>query len=928
MTRDGELDKYMSKKHRPPHRKQIMASLLVLILGVVSLLGILVVKANLIQIKRDFNNEVAHLRERIFNYPKSSNDDGNSINAKTIPVLVYHGIINNKQEVSDFAIPQELFREQMTTLYGAGYRTITIKQYKDFMEGKISLPVKSFLLTFDDGRRDSYYGADPILNRLKYTAVMFTASGQSADSAKLFTSYYLNPLEIVEMSSTGRWEIQSHGNQSEGGFIAIDSKGAKEYFLSNKKWIKEENRLETDDEYRARLWQELEGSKTKLEEMTKQPVFSMSYPFSDYGQQSRNNIGQAEVAINDTLKKVYEYAFQQQWSYEDGFVGNHPLDDRLHMRRIEPAADWTGEYLQSFLDSGQDVQPTTTTKVNFKNDLNRWKSSWGQKEIEGGNLILKTKEGRISSFTLLDGSRAWQNYKFSVRASLHDAGAFAVYSNLERPGTGVRCSWKDGSVTVEKMVDGKIVKRSLFSSGVTLGNHEFSIVSTGKYVGCIENGKTIAALKDETENFGGVGVEFWSKNDQASAELTDAEVDFDLTDIDLDLFETKSRSQTRSLVSPISIKSLTSRLKEFVGAPLRYLNNKTSRTSLALTADKWGLNNSSASYSTTSQEYTLQVSGYTSGAGYLISKDIVPSGSEYELNASYKASVPAELLLEYQDAVGQKKWMFIMELPRTAEWKETKRVIVLPKGARQFNIVYQLKTNGVVSVKNLYAEPLKDGSFDKGYVTLTFDDGYSSFITKAYPILKKYNMTATIPVITGTTNLRGYLTPDDLVVVQKAGFEISSHTRTYSRLVDQTSTKRIEEIVGSAYDLKEAGFSASTFVYPYGSLSADIVSLVQRAGYKGARSTIRGYNTKNTDKFLLKDQIIQSATQVEDLARYLDTAASEKQWVILEFHRIDDSPNSADKDSITTAQLESFVKRIKDSGLEIITLEAGVAKMK
>jgi peptidoglycan/xylan/chitin deacetylase (PgdA/CDA1 family) len=40
------------------------------------------------------------------------------------------------------------------------------------MKGEKILPKKSFLLTFDDGRKDSFYPVDPVLKKLNYNAVI------------------------------------------------------------------------------------------------------------------------------------------------------------------------------------------------------------------------------------------------------------------------------------------------------------------------------------------------------------------------------------------------------------------------------------------------------------------------------------------------------------------------------------------------------------------------------------------------------------------------------------------------------------------------------------------------------------------------------------------------------------------------------------
>src|SRR5688572_19967034 len=79
---------------------------------------------------------------------------------KGIPVLLYHGIVRKPDR---FNMTMEVFKDQMFALKRAGYRTVTLHDFQSFMRGEMELPAKSFLLTFDDGRADSYEGAEPIL---------------------------------------------------------------------------------------------------------------------------------------------------------------------------------------------------------------------------------------------------------------------------------------------------------------------------------------------------------------------------------------------------------------------------------------------------------------------------------------------------------------------------------------------------------------------------------------------------------------------------------------------------------------------------------------------------------------------------------------------------------------------------------------------
>ena len=132
----------------------------------------------------------------------------------------------------------------MFALKKAGWQTINMEDFYAFMQGEKQVPDKSFLLTFDDGRKDSYYPVDPILDALDYNAVMFVITKFSLEEKG--GNYYLSDKELKRMYLSGRWEIQSHG-KDDHDFYKINANGNEGHFLSNKLWLDNENRLETEE---------------------------------------------------------------------------------------------------------------------------------------------------------------------------------------------------------------------------------------------------------------------------------------------------------------------------------------------------------------------------------------------------------------------------------------------------------------------------------------------------------------------------------------------------------------------------------------------------------------------------------------------------------------------------------------------------------
>ena len=74
-----------------------------------------------------------------------------------IPVLLYHGVGPESEFANaadaDYGVDVEDFAKQMTLMHHAGYRTIDLETFIDFVRKKpVDLPRRPLLLTFDDAR--------------------------------------------------------------------------------------------------------------------------------------------------------------------------------------------------------------------------------------------------------------------------------------------------------------------------------------------------------------------------------------------------------------------------------------------------------------------------------------------------------------------------------------------------------------------------------------------------------------------------------------------------------------------------------------------------------------------------------------------------------------------------------------------------------
>jgi peptidoglycan/xylan/chitin deacetylase (PgdA/CDA1 family) len=142
-----------------------------------------------------------------------------------IPVLVYHGIgtRSNFRNPADaaYAITTYDFAKQMALLQAGGYHTITLEQFRAWQEGRHpALPAHPLLLTFDDSLTNSFDGADDVLHRLGWTAVMFVDVGNVSARAPGYASW----ARLAAAQASGRWELQLHAGRGHHN-IAYDAAG-------------------------------------------------------------------------------------------------------------------------------------------------------------------------------------------------------------------------------------------------------------------------------------------------------------------------------------------------------------------------------------------------------------------------------------------------------------------------------------------------------------------------------------------------------------------------------------------------------------------------------------------------------------------------------------------------------------------------------
>lgn len=128
------------------------------------------------------------------------------------------------------------------------------------------------------------------------------------------------------------------------------------------------------------------------------------------------------------------------------------------------------------------------------------------------------------------------------------------------------------------------------------------------------------------------------------------------------------------------------------------------------------------------------------------------------------------------------------------------------------------------------AEELPKADKVKKPIVITLDDGYEDNYTNAYPLLKKYNMKATIFVVTDEIGKAGYLTKEQIKEMTQSGvIQIGSHTASHLNLKQISPSDADAQLQSSKQILSDLlGEEVTAVSYPGGFWNREIARQAEK----------------------------------------------------------------------------------------------------
>ncbi|WP_312273164.1 poly-beta-1,6-N-acetyl-D-glucosamine N-deacetylase PgaB [Pseudescherichia sp.] len=236
-------------------------------------------------------------------------------------VLGYHDVEDGAADQRYLSVRTSALNDQIAWLRDNGYKPVSAQQVLDAHDGKITLPEKAVMLTFDDGYSSFYTRVWPILKAYNWPAVwapvgswVDTPANQPIDFGGLKTARdkFATWQMVKEMGESPLVEVGAHTWASHYG-IQANPQGSKEPAIANRGYIKATGKYETDEEYEARINKDLDLVTKKITEVTGKAPRAWVWPYG--------------AANGTSLKLIHQHGYRMAFTLNQGLANAANLED-------------------------------------------------------------------------------------------------------------------------------------------------------------------------------------------------------------------------------------------------------------------------------------------------------------------------------------------------------------------------------------------------------------------------------------------------------------------------------------------------------------------------------------------------------------------------------------------------------------------------
>lgn len=146
-------------------------------------------------------------------------------NATYVPILMYHNFWDENHPLptaEEIGLPYydpltapgnihaSNFEKQLQWLYDNGWKTITLDELYEWIQGKRTIPPRSFVITIDDGYQSVYTVAYPIIKKFNYKANVFVVTSYMTDPNKKANFPHMTVSEMQKATDVFTYGSHTH----------------------------------------------------------------------------------------------------------------------------------------------------------------------------------------------------------------------------------------------------------------------------------------------------------------------------------------------------------------------------------------------------------------------------------------------------------------------------------------------------------------------------------------------------------------------------------------------------------------------------------------------------------------------------------------------------------------------------------------------
>ncbi len=351
----------------------------------------------------------------------------------------------------------------------------------------------------------------------------------------------------------------------------------------------------------------------------------------------------------------------------------------------------------------------------------------------------------------------------------------------------------------------------------------------------------------------------------------------------------------------------------------------------------WGANTRSYKFLATGhtggRSIRTDISKYTAGdSKWFFLPQPVKANTTYSFSDFYQSNIASQVVAAIGLADGATTYLVLGTAGPSNNWKEYQANFTTPANAQSVSIYHLIAAVGYLitddySLTAGQATIPSPGQFSRGLVTIAFDDGWQNVYSQALPLLRQYNIKTTQYIATGLLGAEDYMTPEELQVLNKEGHHITSHTVDHFDLTTLTDAQLTHQLADSKARLELLYGPAKDLALPYGAYNARTTAAVKQY-YRSQRSSDEGLNGKTGfNVYNLRMQAVFASTTQAQLNAWLQQAAADKSWLILDYHNIGANPADFGDYTISPAVFATQLQSIVNSGLPVVTVDQALNEL-